>query len=145
MWHPGQLLRSWWVGAFQVPWLPEMALRAGGYAWLERNLLGSARPGAFPPELLERYREQWARPGALVAMLNWFRAMALDPPTPALRIDLPVTVLWGEQDRFLDRGLADAALALCRRGELVAFPQATHWLHHEERDEVNRHLLKALA
>lgn len=143
--HPTQLLRSWYIGAFQVPFMPELLLRAGDYAWLVRALEGSARPGAFTPELLQRYRSQWAQPGALAAMLNWYRAIAFEPPPPALRIDLPVTVLWGEQDSWLDRGLADAALALCSHGELVPFPQATHWLHHEEPDEVNRRLLKALA
>ena len=143
--HPTQLLRGWYVGAFQVPVVPELLLRASGYAWLERAMLGSARPGAFPPELLGQYRAQWAQPGALTAMLNWYRALAFDPPSPALRIELPVTVLWGERDPVLERGLADAALALCSHGRLVPFPKATHWLHHEEPDEVNRQLLQALA
>jgi epoxide hydrolase 4 len=143
--HPMQLLRSWYIGAFQVPFLPEMLLRAGGHAMLRRVLEGSARPGAFEPDLLERYQAQWAQPHALESMLNWYRAIAFETPTPTRPVDIPTTILWGEQDRFLERGLADAALALCRHGELVPFPQATHWLHHEDRDEVNRRLLKALA
>ncbi|HZY17970.1 MAG TPA: alpha/beta fold hydrolase [Ramlibacter sp.] len=143
--HPTQFLRSWYIGAFQIPVVPELLLRAGGHAWLRRAMEDSARPGALPQDLLQRYQAQWVQPGALTAMLNWYRALAFDPPTPARPIDLPVTILWGEQDRFLDRGLADAALALCRQGELVPFPNATHWLHHEEPDEVNRQLLKALA
>jgi len=143
--HPTQLLKGWYVAAFQLPMVPELLLRAGGYAALRRAMEDSARPGAFDESLLQQYQAQWAQPHALGSMLNWYRALAFEPPTPALPIDLPVTVLWGEQDRFLDRGLADAALALCRHGELVPFPQATHWLHHEEADEVNRRLLKALA
>jgi pimeloyl-ACP methyl ester carboxylesterase len=143
--HPLQFLRSWYIGAFQVPFAPELLLKANGYGWLRRALETTARPGAFPPDLLERYREQWAQPGALTAMLNWYRALALDPPTPATKLALPATMLWGEQDRFLERGLADAALALCTQGKLVPFAQATHWLHHEEPEAVNRELLKALA
>ncbi|WP_427912781.1 alpha/beta fold hydrolase [Ramlibacter sp. MMS24-I3-19] len=143
--HPTQFLRGWYIAAFQVPVLPELLLRAGGHAWLRRAMEGSARPGAFDADLLQQYQQQWSQPHALASMLNWYRAIAFEAPTPAHAIDLPVTVLWGEQDRFLDRGLADAALALCRRGELVTFPQATHWLHHEEPEEVNRNLLKALA
>ena len=119
--HPSQFLRSWYVAAFQLPVVPELLLRSGGHAWLRRTMEESARPGAFDPALLAQYQQQWARPHALESMLNWYRAIAFEPPTPARPIDLPVTVLWGEQDRFLHRGLADAALALCRRGELVAF------------------------
>nr|WP_198349345.1 MULTISPECIES: alpha/beta hydrolase [Ramlibacter] len=99
----------------------------------------------MPPDLVDRYRAQWGQPGALTAMLNWYRALALDPPTPARRLALPVSILWGEQDPLLDRTLADAALALCDRGTLVPFPRATHWLHHEEPQAVTRELLQALA
>jgi pimeloyl-ACP methyl ester carboxylesterase len=143
--HPSQFLRSWYIGAFQVPLLPEMLLRANGHALLRRTLEGSARPGAFDPGLLDRYQVQWAQPGSLSAMLAWYRALAVSTPTPARRVDVPVTVVWGEDDRFLERGLADAALALCRQGRLVAVPGATHWLHHEEPGRVNSALLEALA
>jgi pimeloyl-ACP methyl ester carboxylesterase len=143
--RPTQLLRSWYIGAFQLPFVPELLLRAGSHSWLRKALTGSAHPATFSDDLLRTYEAQWAQPGALAAMLNWYRALPWEAPTPALPIEVPVTVLWGERDRFLDRGLADAGLALCRRGELVPFPNATHWLHHEEPDEVNRRLLKALA
>lgn len=143
--HPMQLLRSWYIGAFQVPFLPEMLLGAGGHAMLRRVLESTSRPGAFEADLLQQYQSQWAQPHALASMLNWYRAIGFEPPTPTRPIDVPTTVLWGEQDRFIERGIADAALALCSQGVLVPFPQATHWLHHEERDEVNRRLLQALA
>jgi pimeloyl-ACP methyl ester carboxylesterase len=143
--HPMQLLRSWYIGAFQVPFLPELLLQASGHAMLRKMMESSARPGTFDGALLQTYQQQWAQPQALASMLNWYRAIALQPPTPTRPIDIPATVLWGQQDRFLERGLADAALALCSKGELVAFPDATHWLHHEEPEAVNRQLLKALA
>ncbi|CAA9410309.1 MAG: Epoxide hydrolase [uncultured Ramlibacter sp.] len=143
--HPVQLLRSWYIGAFQLPLLPEFALRANDFALLRRAMEASANHRAIPSELLDTYQDQWSRPGALTAMLNWYRAIALEPPTPARQIDVPVTVVWGEKDRFLDRGLADAALALCSNGRLVPLPNATHWLHHEQPQEVKRALLEALA
>ncbi|HYF17402.1 MAG TPA: alpha/beta hydrolase [Ramlibacter sp.] len=143
--HPTQLFKGWYIAAFQAPWMPELMLRANGYAMLRRAMGSTAQGGALPPALLERYREQWSQPGALTAMLNWYRALAFDPPTPTVPIDVPLTVLWGEQDRFLDRGLADAGLALCRQGRLVAWAENTHWLHHERPGDVAEVLLTALA
>lgn len=145
LFHPTQVLRSWYIGAFQVPFLPEALLHANGFALLRRAMRDTARPGAISGELLDTYAAQWAQPGALRAMLNWYRAIGLQVPTPACTIELPVTVLWGGQDRMLDRGLADAALRLCRKGRLVALPDATHWLHHEEPQRVNDALLEALS
>ena len=88
----------------------------------------------------------WARPGALTATLNWYRALARHgaPPRPA-RIRVPVRVVWGDRDPFLDRGLVEAGLALCDRGEAFHLPDATHWVQHEEPERVNRLLVEFLA
>lgn len=143
--HPTQWLRSWYIGAFQLPFLPEAVLRAGNFAALRQAITGTARPGAIPEDMLDTYAAQWAEPAALGSMLAWYRAIAFSAPVPPVPLELPVTVLWGEQDAMLDRGLADAALALCPQGRLVALARATHWLHHEETELVNEVLLEALA
>ncbi len=143
--HPTQGLRSAYVLWFQLPWLPEAVLRADGCALLRRATAGSARREAFPPQLLARYQAQWLVPGALTAMLNWYRALPGGPPTPATPVAVPTTVLWGGRDAFLEAGLADAALALCPQGTLVRLPGCTHWLHHEAPAEVAAQLVRALA
>lgn len=144
--HPGQLRKSWYVGFFQLPVLPEMSLRAGNFWVLRRSLVRTSREAAFRPADWPVYREAWRQPGALGAMLNWYRALPHDacslPPT---RIRVPVRVIWGGHDAFLDPGLADAGIALCDEGELFPLPDATHWLQHEEPDRVNRLLIEFLA
>ena len=144
--HPSQVLRSWYAAFFQAPMLPEWTLGAGDFAWLRASMARSARPGAFSEADLRRYRDAWARPGALTAMLNWYRALARHgaPPRPA-RIRVPVRVVWGDRDPFLDRGLVEAGLALCDRGEAFHLPDATHWVQHEEPERVNRLLAEFLS
>jgi pimeloyl-ACP methyl ester carboxylesterase len=79
-------------------------------------------------------------------MLNWYRALRLSASsTPATRIRVPVRVIWGDRDAFLDSGLAEAAIALCDQGEVFHLPEASHWLHHEEPDRVNRLLAEFLV
>jgi pimeloyl-ACP methyl ester carboxylesterase len=138
--HPSQRAKSWYVGFFQLPWLPERLLRAGDFAWLRSAMTRSSRPGTFGPEDLAAYREAWAQPGALTAMLNWYRALRLPAAAPA-RVHVPVRVIWGDRDDFLELGLAEAGLDVCDRGEAFHLPQATHWIQHEEPEEVNRLLL----
>jgi pimeloyl-ACP methyl ester carboxylesterase len=144
--HPSQALRSWYAGFFQAPLLPEWTLGAADFAWLRASLDRTSRPGAFSDEDLRRYRAAWARPGALTAMLNWYRALPrFAGPSPSGRIRVPVRVVWGDRDPFLDRGLVEAGLALCDRGEAFHLPEATHWVQHEEPERVNRLLVEFLA
>ena len=144
--HPTQLLKSWYVACFQLPLLPELALRAGGFWVLRRTLVRTARKDAFPAADWPIYREAWAQPGALGAMLNWYRALpGYARSLPPARIRVPVRVIWGGRDAFLDRGLAEAGIALCERGEVFHRPHATHWVQHEEPERVNRMLIDFLA
>lgn len=145
--HPSQLLKSWYVGFFQLPFLPELALRTGDFRVLRRVLRRSSRRGAFTADDFRAYREAWAQPGALGAGLNWYRAFLrrdarAAPPAP---IRAPVRVIWGDRDAFLDRGLAEAGIALCENGKACHLPEATHWVQHERPDEVNRLLIDFLT
>jgi pimeloyl-ACP methyl ester carboxylesterase len=140
------MLKSSYVCFFKVPRLPETVLTAGDYALLRRSLVGSSRPGTFSEGDLNRYREAWAQPGALTAMLNWYRMLPMlgEPPVTE-RLPMPVQVLWGVRDRFLQRGLAEASLAVCQQGAARWFDTATHWVHLEEPGAVNAAMLDFLT
>ncbi|MFC7172838.1 hypothetical protein ACFQL0_04675 [Haloplanus litoreus] len=91
-----QRRRSWYVAAFQVPRVPELAAKAGNYRLFERSLRESSRPGTFDDADIERYRAAWDKPGALTAMVNWYRAVARYPPPERTDpVDPPTLVLWG--------------------------------------------------
>jgi epoxide hydrolase 4 len=142
MTHPTQMLRSWYILFFQVPGLPEALLRAGGYRMARRMLTGTSRGDAFSRHDLDHYQEAWSRPGALTAMINWYRALRKRRKLRSERVRVPTMILWGERDAALEFPLALAALRRCDQGRLFRFPNATHWLQHEEPDDVN-HLLRA--
>lgn len=135
--HPRQLARSWYVLFFQLPRLPERLIGARGFRLATRALTGTSRPGTFRSGDLARYREAWARPGALTAMIGWYRALRRRRPAGPARIRVPTLVLWGQGDAFLEPGLADAALRHCDRGRLVRFDDAGHWIQHEHPARVN--------
>ena len=144
--HPIQMLRSWYVLFFQLPGVPEALLQARDFRMLRDSLTGTSRPGTFTPADLERYREAWSEPGALTAMIHWYRALLrFRPPIPQARTAAPTLIIWGERDRFLETGLARDSLKRCERGESLMFPTATHWVQHEEAAAVNEALIRFLA
>lgn len=140
---PRQALRSWYVFALQLPWLPEWSARRNDWNALVRGLSGSSRPGTFSEADFAEYRRAWSQPGAMTAMVNWYRAafrVAARPPRNT-RILPPTLILWGVRDKFILPRAAEMSLKLCDNGQLQTYADATHWLAHEEPDEVNRQIL----
>ena len=141
---PRQMLKSWYVGAFQLPVLPEVGLRRLG-AW---SLRASSAPGTFSDADLDHYRAAWARPGRARGMISWYRAAArrpahLSPDDPTVRP--PTLIAWGADDTFLDVRLAARSAAYCRDVRLRVLPGVSHWVQHEAAETVNRLLLEFLA
>lgn len=138
-----QMRRSLYALFFQLPWLPETILRLGDGRVAASGMRRTGKPVAFTDEDIKRYREAWSPPGAMTAMLNWYRAAARYPSelTDGTRVSVPALILWGVQDFALSRRMARPSLDYCDDGKLIFFPDATHWVQHEEADEVNRQLL----
>jgi pimeloyl-ACP methyl ester carboxylesterase len=135
--HPTQMLRSLYAGFFQIPRLPEAMLSANGHRSLKDALLRTSRRGTFSNEDMAEYEKVWSQPGALTAMLNWYRALPLRPGMKDPAVPSPTLVIWGGRDRFLEKGLAEASVALCTTGDIRWIDGATHWVHHEEPEAVN--------
>jgi pimeloyl-ACP methyl ester carboxylesterase len=145
--HPRQLLRSWYAFAFQLPRLPEAGLRRRSWRGLADGLVRTSRPGAFAASDLAEYRRSWSQPGAITAMIHWYRAALRYPPRPPAdpTVRVPTLILWGARDHFLQRGAAVASLALCADERIEWFEDATHWVQHEEPERVNRLFMEFLA
>lgn len=145
MTRPRQLLRSWYMFFFQLPWLPERLFRFQNFRSTCESLLRTSRPGTFSSEDLEQYRQAWAQPGAARSMIHWYRALFRRPRAIRIpEVSIPVLILWGRRDAFLLPELAEASLRYCRDGHLQAFEEATHWLQHEEPEAVNAAIVRFL-
>ncbi len=135
--NPRQQLRSWYTGFFQLPWLPEQLLRAFKYHWLARSMRFTALPGTFFDDKIDRYKSVWRQPGALSAMLNWYRAYKYTPFKATHPVAVPTLLIWGKKDTFLGSEMAQASVEQCQNGKLEFIENATHWLHHEQPERVN--------
>ena len=81
----------------------------------------------------------------MTAMLNWYRALVQLPRATPPRVRMPTLILWGERDTALQAGLAEASLAVCDAGRIRWYPDATHWIAHEDPAAVNADLAHFLA
>ncbi|GAB4419258.1 MAG: alpha/beta hydrolase [Anaerolineales bacterium] len=143
---PDQLRRSWYIFFFQLPWLPEYFIRKDDWRNGARMLRGSGKPGTFAEADIREYKEAWSQPGAMTAMINWYRAlMRQRPKMPAdPRVKVPTLMLWGMQDVALSHRMARLSIDYCEDGRLVLFEDASHWVQHDEAENVNLYLLEFL-
>ncbi len=145
-----QLKKSWYMFYFQLPWLPERMMRARDFGGL-RHLLrrDPVRQGAFTPEDIERYVAAMAQPGALTAAINYYRALFRRTPWRVRArfrvVERPVQVIWGERDRYLGAELAEFDPAWVKDGRVERIPEASHWVHWDAPEQVNRRLIGFLS
>lgn len=137
--NPVQRRRSRYIFLFQLPFLPEWRMRKNQWDYATRALTKTSRPGTFSEADLALYRESWAQPGALTGMLNWYRAGVRHRPKGVLsaKMFVPTLMIWGAKDRFLGSEMAKESIALCENGRLKVLETASHWLQHEEPEQVN--------
>jgi pimeloyl-ACP methyl ester carboxylesterase len=145
-----QLRKSWYVLAFQIPWLPEFLLGRKHAELISRMLYSSAvRKTAFSPEVLAYYRDAMSKPGALRASLNYYRAIFRHPFSSEKRastiISAPTLLIWGDQDVALGINLTRGLEQWVPNLQVRHLPDSGHWVQQEKPDEVNTLLLEFLS
>lgn len=120
-----QGLRSYYVGLFQMPALPEvLASRPGGP--FERGL---RRAGMTDAEVA-RFRTEMVEDGALPGALGWYRAAPMiDPGSTGGRVGVPTTFVWSDGDVAVARvGAERTERYVDGPYELVVLEGVTHWI-----------------
>lgn len=142
--RPPQLLRSWYILLFQLPWLPEALLGLHDAHGIGQMFLRTTRDASrFPPEVIEIYRKNASRPGGLRAMLNWYRALLRGGVWRQLRrtswptIRTPTLLLWGDADTALSLRTTRGTDAYVADLTLKILPGVSHWVQQEAPEAVN--------
>jgi epoxide hydrolase 4 len=136
--NPQQRARSWYILFFQLPVLPEMAAHMNNW-----KMLTSAMCKSFSETVLNRYRAAWSQTGSMTAMINWYRGVfqQSSQANPVKRIQVPTLMIWGKQDPHLMWQMAPRSIELCENGRLEILEEATHWVHQDQPETVNRLLI----
>ena len=142
-----QLLKSWYVFFFQLPFLPEKAMQANGHSMMWRTFRREkSLDDVMSDEDVQGYIDAMSQPGTLTSAIHYYRAAMRypdweEPP----RIDHEVLILWGERDAYLGAELAEPDPQWVPNTRIVRIPHASHWVHLDAADQVNTELLGFLA
>ena len=138
-----QMRRSWYAAFFQLPWIPEAALQAGNWRRLEQAIRGKNNPQSFTDKDIEKYKKAWSQSDAMTSMLNWYRAAVRSRGSSSndKRVKVPTLMMWGIKDTALTHRMARPSMDYVDEGNLILFPDASHWVQHDAADEVNHYLV----
>lgn len=140
--HPGafvksmlsssQLLKSYYMFLFQIPFLPERMLsRPGGFG--EKML----RAAGMDRDMIHTFRREIVADGALRGGLGYYRSMFATPGELKHQITVPTTYVWSDGDAALARRGAELTPPYVSAPyQLVVLEGATHWLLDQNPDEV---------
>jgi pimeloyl-ACP methyl ester carboxylesterase len=140
---PDQRKRSQYLGFFMLPGKPEQSLAADDFAVM-RSLWSS-----IPKEQVDEYLGVFSQPGALTAVLNWYRAnpVLLEKRREGPQfgpVQHPTLLLWGNQDIAIGRVAVEQTAQYMKGPYRLVELNAGHWLVQEEPERVHDEILRHL-
>jgi pimeloyl-ACP methyl ester carboxylesterase len=153
-----QRAASQYINAFRNPGF-ERAVEAMGFETFFQKTFGShADLSLISEDEKRQYLADWSQPGALTAMLNWYRAMRRIVPPPGVTVPLPdwalrafpkvripTLVMWGMKDRALLPVQLEGLEDLVEDLSIIRIENAGHFVPWEAPDAVAEALTPFLA
>jgi pimeloyl-ACP methyl ester carboxylesterase len=140
----GDLRRFAYVLFFQIPRLPERAFARHDYAAISQAFRRVAgRPERLEQADLDRFRAAAAEPGAMTAMIDYYRGLVRGGGMRRMKargfptIETPTLMIWGDADPVLIPATTDDAGRWVKDVTRRFVPGVGHWVQQEAPDEVN--------
>jgi pimeloyl-ACP methyl ester carboxylesterase len=144
-----QRAASQYITAFRNP-LMEKGIEAMGLeTFFAKTFSTHADPSLISEEERHAYLDEWRQPGALTAMLNWYRASDIAVPKPGKkaappmwthlpfpRVEVPTLVVWGLRDKALLPVQLEGLHDLVDDLRLVPVEDAGHFVPWEKPEPV---------
>lgn len=147
---PGQRAASQYFGYLRAEGA-EQKMSENNFARTLKMIEGFSKADWMDDAIRAEYKEAWSQPGAMTAMLNWYRASPvvvppvdataphstlLDIPDEALTVRVPHLVVWGETDEALRPACLNGLDRYASDLTIRNIDDASHWILHEKPREV---------
>ena len=143
---PAQQLASQYINKLREP-ATGQRMAEDGFRRTFRMIEGFSRADWMAGDVRAAYLDAWSQPGAMTAMLNWYRASPIDVPEPgqapgetflnslpagAMSVRVPHLVLWGEADTALRPSCLEGLDRFAPDLTIERIADADHWILHQK-------------
>ena len=155
---PDQRAASQYISAFRSRMFEKAAEAMGYEALFDKSFSRHVDLAIIPEAERRQYISEWSQPGALTAMLNWYRASKVKVPPPGVtlplpqwilgafpKVEVPTLVIWGMKDKALLPVQLDGLDRLVTDLHIVRIPNAGHFVPWEAPESVISALAPFLA
>lgn len=142
-----QFKKSLYVLFFQVPWLVEFLYTfRDARAIAEIFRITVAKESAFPTEVVDVFKRNASQPGAMRAMLNFYRAAMRygsredfggHRPQIFEPMQVETLLIWGEEDYFLEKSTTFSTDQYVKHLTVRYLSGVSHWVQQEQPQAVN--------
>jgi len=144
--NPKQILASYYMCFFQLPWIPEFFLKAFDFS-LYCLIMGAM---GTPLKEVRTTLMEFGGTESLTSAINWYRGNygrlvdSVFDEEPK-KIEHDVLMLWGDKDRALTPKTPEIeSTFISGKVEIIRFPNGGHNLHMQERESVSKEMKKFL-
>jgi pimeloyl-ACP methyl ester carboxylesterase len=140
--NPRQLLRSWYIFFFQIPWLPEFIMSHNARRFAAAIRQNTVNRRAVTDDDVQVYAQAIGHPGAMHSAINYYRALARWGFWLSIKpIHAPTLMLWGENDVALGKELTYGTEKYVDDFRIHYIPNCSHWVQQDSAEKVNELLL----
>jgi len=153
-----QRAASQYINAFRTPGFEKVIETMGFETFFEKTFARHADTSKMLESEKQQYLADWSQPGAMHAMLNWYRAGKMIVPPPGItvplpdwvlkafpKVELPTLVVWGMNDTALLPIQLQGLEELVDDLHIVRLPGVGHFAPWEAPDDVATALRDFLA
>jgi len=146
---PAQRAASQYISAFRNPAMEQGIAAMGIETFFEKSFGRHADLSRLSAAERQAYLDDWSQPGALTAMLNWYRASEIVVPAvgeeaeapawtklPFPHLTMPTLVIWALKDVALLPVQLEGLHDLVNDLRIVTVPEAGHFVPWEQPEPV---------
>lgn len=135
-----QLLKSYYIGLFQLPKIPELLFKQ--FSKIGESLLKNT---GMTEQQLQDFRQDIVKENRISSAINWYRALPYSSNKNLTKpVKVPTLFIWGKHDTAIGKRGVELNHYYVNAPYKEIIMDATHWIPVQNAKELTQHILETI-